>query len=88
MIVAGIVLGMAFIYVFCFILPIVNDDKKSEQEQEETENDSIDKIKECIDSLNEIRLDEQSKGHFYASEDIAKEIEFLEEQKKIMEDKK
>ena len=93
MLTTGIILSMVFIipvgiFVFCIILPIIDDyEPKSEQKQEKTDVDPIKDIKECIDFLNEIRLDEQSKGHFYASEDIAKEIEFLEEQKKIMEDK-
>lgn len=77
------------IFVFCIILPIIDDyESESEQKQEKTDVEpTIEEIKKCIDFLNEIKLNEQSKGHYYAVEDIIKQIEFLEEQKKIMEDK-
>lgn len=73
------------IFVFCIILPIVND-YESEQKQEKADVNPIEDIKKSIDFFNEIRLDELSKGHYYASEDAIKIIEFLEEQKKIMEE--
>lgn len=75
------------IYVFCLIFPIVNNDKKTKQEQKETNTNPIEDIKKSIDILNEIKLEEQSKGHYYKVKDIIKLIEFLEEQKKIMKDK-
>lgn len=90
MLMTGIILIIIFIipvciYTFGFILPIVDD---SEQKQEKTDVDSIEKIKESIDLLNEIKLDELSKEHYYAAEDIIKSIEFLEEEKKKLEEKK
>lgn len=92
MLTTGIILSIIFIipvgiFVFCIILPII-DDYESEQKQEKADVElTIEEIKKCIDFLNEIKLDEQSKGHYYAVKDIIKQIEFLEEQKKIMEDK-
>ena len=92
MLTTGIILSIVFIipvgiFVFCIILPII-DDYESEQKQEKADVEpTIEEIKKCIDFLNEIKLDEQLKGHYYAAEDIIKQIEFLEEQKKIMEDK-